>query len=51
MEEAQEIQQLISVVVQSEGRDVDLHYNRYKNIVSTDSSSMLHGSTLSQHGA
>jgi len=50
MEEAHEIQQLISAVVQSQGRDVDLHYNRYKNIVSNDSRLLL-CSTLCKHGA
>lgn len=34
MEEAHEIQQLISAVVESEGKGVDQHFNRYKSIVS-----------------
>jgi hypothetical protein len=33
MEESVELQQLISAVVHSEGKDVDKHFNRYKSIV------------------
>lgn len=34
MEESVELQQLISAVVQSEGKGVDKHFARYKSIVS-----------------
>lgn len=43
MEEAQEIQQLISTVVNSEGRGVDQHFNRYKSIVSRSKSTLAAG--------
>lgn len=52
MEEAQEIQQLISAVVQSGGRDVDKHFNRYKSIVRAALSSKFKrtsSSCLSRH--
>lgn len=46
MEEAAEIQQLISAVVQSGGQDVPKHFNRYKSIVSQEV--YVHSACISQ---